>query len=306
MNDVIVICTRNRRDDLAVCLGSILNLETKPAAVLVVDSSDSDDSSALVQNYMQQSSDITYFLERTAPGLTLQRNHGLRVIDGRFDVVHFLDDDVELESGYIGALQNMFEGDPDLVGAGGMVLGSVRQPASTWSRLCLTDSALPGSVNRAGFNVGCYDNPNTLEVTWLPGCSMSFRLKSISGLAFDEGRTGYALGEDVDFGLKASSRGRLLHVPSAVLQHHQSPTNRHKRPILVAMGVRNRWQLAVDELGNVNKAAVVYSTVMQSFTFAMRSIKQREPLLWKCSVSGATALWRVAMKGFGKGRHEKG
>lgn len=295
MKDVLVICTRNRPADMKRCLESVLQLRRMPSALLVVDSSDSGETKAVSSEY--RSLRGLPFLEyiHTAPGLTLQRNVALERVQGDFDVVHFVDDDVEVESGYVEELMKAFELDSSLVGAGGLIKGGNRKRATLFARLGGRDSIHPGRVLPTGFNIGAHETPFDVDVDWLPGCSMSFRLGKIEGLEFDERRVGYAIGEDADFGLRASARGKLRHVHTARLYHHQSPVNRHKRPLLVRMAVAHRWSLAEDKLGRVRRSMVVYGTLTESFTYLLRFVLSRshDRLWWDCCVAGGAGLMDV-------------
>jgi GT2 family glycosyltransferase len=298
MKDAIVICTRNRPIDMKRCLDSLLKQRRMPTKVLIVDSSDDSETADISDVY--RSDRGLQFLEyaHTVPGLTLQRNVALAMLREKFDVVHFIDDDVELEPEYIQELMEAFEKDPSLVGAGGVIMGGNRKKARFFARLEGRDSLIPGRVLSTGFNIGAHETPFDVDVDWLPGCSMSFRLAMIDGLAFDERRVGYAIGEDADFGLRARARGTLRHVHLARLYHHQSPVNRHKRPLLVRMAVAHRWSLAEDELGRVRRSMVVYGTVMESFTYLRRFVLSRshDRLWWDCFVAGVAGLLDIARR----------
>ena len=101
---------------------------------------------------------------------------------------------------------------------------------------------------------------------------MSFRMSAIRGLKFDERRKGYALGEDVDFGLKALERGPLLYTPTARLIHHLSPTNRAELPELIRSSVHSRWMLAVDFPNRVSRGLVVYSSIAEGLMIGVKVI----------------------------------
>lgn len=298
MKDALVICTRNRSSDIERCLGSLLKQRRMPTRVLIVDSSDGSETFDISENYRNERGLTFLEYTHTSAGLTLQRNVALRMLSGNFDVVHFIDDDVELEPEYIEELMAAFEKDQSLVGAGGLILGGNRKRARLFARIGGRDSLTPGTVLSTGFNIGAHETPFDVDVDWLPGCSMSFRLTMIDGLTFDERRVGYAIGEDADFGLRAKARGRLRHVHLARLHHHQSPVNRHKRPLLVRMAVAHRWSLAEDELGRVRRPMVVYGTVMESLTYLFRFVLSRshDRVSWDCFVSGLTGLLDIARK----------
>lgn len=298
MKDALVICTRNRHADMKRCLESLLHQQRMPSHVLIVDSSDNSDTADLSDEYRNERG--LPFLEyaHTAPGLTLQRNVALRMLREGYDVVHFIDDDVELGPEYFEALMNAFEVDPSLVGAGGLIKGGNRKKATLFARVGGRDSIRPGRVLSTGFNIGAHETPFDVDVDWLPGCSMSFRLAKIVGLEFDERRVGYAIGEDADFGLRASARGSLRHIHTATLHHHQSPVNRHKRPLLVRMAVAHRWSLARDNPGRVRKSMVVYGTISESATYLLRFVLSRshDRLWFDCCVAGVAGLLDVARR----------
>lgn len=298
MKDALVICTRNRHGDMKRCLESLLQQQRMPSRVLVVDSSDNSDTEDLSDKYRSERGLPILEYVHTAAGLTLQRNVALRMLREVCDVVHFIDDDVEVEPEYIHELMKAFEMDPSLAGAGGLIKGGNRKKATLFARLGGRDSVRPGRVLPTGFNIGAHETPFDVDVDWLPGCSMSFRLAMIDGLTFDERRVGYAIGEDADFGLRAKARGKLRHVHSARLHHHQSPVNRHKRPLLVRMAVAHRWSLAEDELGSVRRSMVVYGTLTESATYLLRFVLSRshDRLWWDCCVSGVTGLLDIARR----------
>lgn len=296
MKDALIICTRNRPSDIKRCLESVLLQEKMPFNVLIVDSSDGKETEDLAATYGDSIPSLDYV--HSAPGLTLQRNVALGKLGEDVEIVHFVDDDVELEPAYILEILRAFEGNPDLVGAGGLIKGGNRKKATLFARLGGRDSTVPGRVLPTGFNIGAHETPFDVDVEWLPGCSMSFRKKLIEGLQFDEGRTGYAIGEDADFGLRALSRGPLRHVHSARLHHHQSPVNRHKRPLLVRMAVAHRWTLAEDKLGRVRRSMVIYGTLTESLTYMLRFVLSRShDKLWlECSLAGLAGLSDVARR----------
>lgn len=295
LSSVLLICTRNRATDLHHALLSVPTQVRLPDAVLVVDSSDDDGPKRVVQSFEKSNPELNVIYLHASRGLTKQRNVGLDFCKSRWDVVHFVDDDVELQPLYIESLMSRFESDPALVGAGGLVLGASPIPFELGMRLIGRASKRQGAVLRSGANTGAHGSPAEIGVEWLPGCSMSFRLEAIAGLRFDEERSGYALGEDVDFGLKASRRGKLVHVPEARLLHKLSPDNRHTRAELEIMGIENRWQLAVDHPDAVKKWAVVLSSAALAGARVLKALVTRRPdRLPEVTVEfrRAMSLWR--------------
>lgn len=296
MRDIAVICTRNRLHDLERALDSVYSQERRPDQTLVVDSSDGSESEEMMRQMARERGwdSLTYL--RSARGLTLQRNVALEWIrdSGHLDVVHFFDDDVTLDPDYCMHIVRTFELMDWVVGAGGAIYGSVRGAPSFLARVFLRDASKPGAVLKSGYNIGAFETPDTIPVDWMPGCGMSYRVAALDGLTFDESRTGYALGEDVDFGLKAAARGALLHVAEAKLVHHLSPVNRHTRPKLAEAGVLNRWQLAVDHPQRVKKSLVLYSAFGEMLVYFVRGILKLKRLQIECGIAVAKGILQIA------------
>lgn len=82
----VVICTRNRPDDLNNCLNAISRLNSRPDEILVIDNSEGD--SATEREAREHG--VRYIVERAA-GLSRARNRGLA--ESSSEVVAFIDDD---------------------------------------------------------------------------------------------------------------------------------------------------------------------------------------------------------------------
>lgn len=232
----IIICTRNRPDDLKKTIPSILAQTRLPDEFLVVDSSDDlrleNDLNSIASPFL-----IRYF--HTSPGLTLQRNVGIRNAKG--DLLFFFDDDVELDVDYIQRIEKVFFEDTQRdIGAVGGRIKNLLKPDDTSPRV---------QVNKAVFNLirfvfgledygsgnyrfsGMPTFPHKLlsakMCETLTGCCMAFRREVFEKIAFDEKLPGYGLMEDVDISKRALDAGyKIRYEPAAALNHNESPKNR--------------------------------------------------------------------------------
>jgi glycosyltransferase involved in cell wall biosynthesis len=132
-------------------------------------------------------------------GLCAQRNRGLDVVEGRADVVLFLDDDFVPADDYVAQLERLFSSEPDLVGATGWVLADgVKTIGISFdeAKRVLADqqSAVPAVE---------------LHREALYGCNMAVRLHAAAGLRFDEALPLYGWQEDIDFTYQLGQRGRM-------------------------------------------------------------------------------------------------
>jgi glycosyltransferase involved in cell wall biosynthesis len=133
-------------------------------------------------------------------GLCRQRNRALELLEGRADVVLFLDDDFVMAPEYVAAIEALFSSDPELAGVtGNLVADGVRSGGFTIERaleLIARDAA--------GLD------PKVIPREALYGCNMALRLSLAAGLRFDEALPLYGWQEDIDFTMQLARRGRLV------------------------------------------------------------------------------------------------
>ena len=111
----VVICTRNRPEQLAQCLRSLKQLSPCPQEILVVDNAPNSDATRQV---VAQMPGIRYVLE-PRPGLSVARNTGIR--HSTADIIAFTDDDVTVHSDWSARLQQSFQ-NPKVMAVTGLVL----------------------------------------------------------------------------------------------------------------------------------------------------------------------------------------
>ena len=110
----IVICTRDRPDDLERCLASLGSQSRQPDEVIVVDNASRDDRTRMVA----AAAGVTYIRE-DRPGLDFARNAGARA--ARHAIVAYTDDDVVLHPLWLERLVDAFD-DADVMAVTGLVL----------------------------------------------------------------------------------------------------------------------------------------------------------------------------------------
>jgi GT2 family glycosyltransferase len=206
----VIICTRNRPDDLRRAIASITAQTRQPKEIVVVDGSDDE-----VHVPYDPSNDVTRTYR--AARVNSQRNLAVNCSSG--DVVLFLDDDVVLDTHYIEALMEAFERDPSVVGASGTITNlslAYRLLFGTFAFLfwgkCFTTvrpgiGSIPARIPK-----------NTTPTCRLHGCDMAFRRQLAQRLKFDEDMPCDG-GDDIEVPYRASRFGKLVFVPAARLEH---------------------------------------------------------------------------------------
>jgi len=117
-NDVsVIICTRNRSDQLRLCLSSLMELTEKPAEVIVVDNAPMDDSTKMVAS---EFTFVTYVVE-PRPGLDIARNAGIKA--ARSSIVAYVDDDVRVHPNWLSQVAASFENE-EIMAMTGLVLAA--------------------------------------------------------------------------------------------------------------------------------------------------------------------------------------
>lgn len=112
----VIVCTRNRPEQLAQCLRSLQGLSQPPHEILVVDNAPSSD---VTRQLVAQIPEINYVLE-PRPGLSVARNTGIRHSTG--DIIAFTDDDVLVHPDWITRLEQGFQEDSRVMAVTGLML----------------------------------------------------------------------------------------------------------------------------------------------------------------------------------------
>ncbi len=111
----VVICTRDRPQQLAECLFSLQNLPQPPEEIVVVDNAPSSDAT---RELVKQMPGVKYTLE-PQPGLDVARNAGIANSSG--EIIAFTDDDVKIHPQWLCRLRLNFQ-NPEVMAMTGLVM----------------------------------------------------------------------------------------------------------------------------------------------------------------------------------------
>lgn len=216
----VIICTRNRPEQLVKLLRSLLAQELCDIKNVIVIDSSADTSSALVIEDIQTGwkQNLHYFQVPTTYSLPQKRNIGLIVSQNWIaETISFFDDDVVLSPDYMKKVTTALN-ENTAIGATGLDLARSDNGVPIWKQVLGIDSRKQGVILSSGVNTGIRDSKQSLELEWVSGCAMTFRSSSIRGMYFDERRC--FDGEDSDFTFRVSQRGKLISVPKATYTHN--------------------------------------------------------------------------------------
>jgi GT2 family glycosyltransferase len=254
----IIICTKNRSEDLELTLKSVFSQTHFPDSLVLVDDSDGETARMILEKFCRESPVCGIYVHSYPAnnGLPAARNRGIQKVPSLRGIILFLDDDVTLEENYLRTLLELFERNPDVVGATGFIRNKYHDRSFPLKLLflitgCIIPALIPVSLfgPRVTWTAEAlyplYRKPraDAVPAQWLSGCNMAYRSTVfIEGFTFDEHLVRYAQGEDVLFSHRLYRVGKkLLLSYNAHLTHRISVDSRISpfRKLAMIFGYRN-------------------------------------------------------------------
>jgi len=226
----LIIATKNKRVNVSRQLKFLSEMKDfNPHQLVLVDGSESNLDASEVEKELNLSFPKNSLYLTTDRGKPSALNLAIRNSQ-ETEFIFFLDDDILPSKNYFSEILDLFLENPEYVGFSPRI---IFDPPITKARLKEKNQ---GKILRNGENVWFNANVTStiLPTQWLPGGASAFRSGAILGLKFNEALEnaslgGYAVGDDVDFSIKASRMGHLGFVPSVTVTHNDlEPSVRHE------------------------------------------------------------------------------
>lgn len=230
----VVICTRNRSEDLRICLEHLKNQECLPLEIIVIDNAPSDDATEqLVKNYPE----VKYHKE-PRPGLDIARNTGARM--AKSPIVAYMDDDVKPHPQWIFHVKESFD-DPAVMAMTGLVIAAELETESQqifekhWS---FNRGYHDKYYNKQFFSAHLLNGPPVWEIG--AGANMAFRKCIFDQVGYfderlDVGAAGCNGDSEMWFRI-LSKNGTIHYNPRAVsFHHHRKEIKQLKKQIFYYM-----------------------------------------------------------------------
>jgi glycosyltransferase involved in cell wall biosynthesis len=221
----VLVCTRNRPQDLIPCLETLLAQDYDSYEIVVLDQSTTDDAENAVRQRFGQDRRLRYFRSQTV-GKSIALNLLLR--EARGDVFAFTDDDTEVPADWLSHIDAAFRDLPDTEILFGQVLpGAGPDPAIEYF--------VPALVFRERRRL------NEGEVFGM-GANMAFRrtlLQKVPDYDPVMGPGGpLACSEDYDFLYRSQQQGAVAYAePSVSLIHRAGRTSEDWNRVLFHYGI---------------------------------------------------------------------
>ncbi|MCX5782776.1 MAG: glycosyltransferase [Elusimicrobia bacterium] len=235
----IIIPTKNRSFKLKSLLNNISGQSCLPDQLIIVDASDNPEIE-INKNYMGLKIDYKHV---DTPGLTKQRNIGIKMIKEDIDIVCFLDDDVEFEKDSIRNMMKYWDGaDKKLGGAVFNILNENKRSIFIFVKeFFLTGSRKTGIVLKSGYNSMIHPAEKTDYVKWLSGGVTVWRKEVFNEFDYDEWYSDYGFCEDLDFSYRVGKKYKLAVVAEAGLYHIKAKSSRINNILLGKSQIINRY-----------------------------------------------------------------
>jgi GT2 family glycosyltransferase len=228
----VIICTKNRVQELINCIESVIAQSVSPDEIIIVDASDTEKAYLKIKEEFHQESRFKYIRSTFPIGLSADRNKGVRNSSG--DIILFLDDDTMLDKDFIKKIVEVFEKDSEkkIGGVMGNVVNADRPKTFRkklranlhvlLTRIFLLPIVGNGRFRASGAPTFVLDSTETRDVEFLSGCCMAYRREVFRDLKFDDDFPElYTDDEDVSY--RVSQKYRNVYTPYAKLVHLQSP-----------------------------------------------------------------------------------
>jgi GT2 family glycosyltransferase len=220
----VVICTRDRPEQLLKCLNSLNNLSKQPQEIIVVDNAPDTDAT---RRLLSRMSGVLHIRE-PRPGLSAARNTGIRKSNS--DIIAFTDDDVMVHPDWIIRLTQSFQ-NPDVMCVTGLVL-PVELETESQVAFEIRHGYLSGAYRAKIFDQQFFqESRQKAAPVWEigAGANMAFRRQVFEHIGFFDERLGVGAAgcsEDSEIWYRILAKGwSCRYEPTAVVYH------RHRREL---------------------------------------------------------------------------
>ena len=229
----VIVCTRERPDDLRNCLAALARQTAGPLDVIVVDNAPRTDRTRQVA----EAAGVRYVLE-SRPGLDHARNAGLAA--ARAELVAYTDDDAVPADDWAAVLLDALA-DPNVAGVAGVMLPLELETEAQR----LFERYLGGAAGRRAREHRREFAP-PFPPAWAgqvgAGANMAFRRRALVAVgpfdpAFDAGTVTQSGGDTEMFGRLLDAGFRLVYEPRARIEHRHRRTMAELRTQLFGYGV---------------------------------------------------------------------
>jgi GT2 family glycosyltransferase len=238
----LIVATKDRPGEVKKLLDSLNSQTRLPDQLIIVDG-----GTKLAEQVTRKypNLNICYF-RCFPPSAAKQRNFGIKSVEGKSNLIGFLDDDTILEENSLEEMMNFWENANDNVG--GASFNLMNSPPLANSNLKLMPLARRlglysnrvGAVLPSGFQTIFRYVSEITTVEWISTCGSVWRREIFKKYQFDEWFKGYSYLEDLEFSYRVGKQYKLVVVANAKFYHYPAASGRENGEIFGRREVANR------------------------------------------------------------------
>lgn len=290
----IIVSTRNRPNDLAELLQTILNQSYPLLGVIIIDDSPMGSAKQIADSYSPKFKFANCrfkYVRGSGDGLPAARNLGVEISEG--DAILFLDDDTLLDRNVVNALAAFLQDNPSVIGVQPKILPSMKSKNSGRLSKKLENAIYKvfmlsyleenkQAVRRSGMNVSPSEVTKVIRAQRLSGSCSCYRREVVTVLSFDTNLKRWAFMEDLDFSYRVYKKnlGVLYVIPHANIVHKVSGQARLSTKLSINMQTTYWFYVFFKDVfeGSIlNLTAFLYALTGSLVTTVGRLITKRKP-----------------------------
>ena len=245
-----IIATLGRPESLVRCLESLTKQTVSVNEVVVVHCGKDEETESVTSNECWKAAGMhVRYYSHPEQNCAAQRNLAIEL--ATYDNLLLVDDDVEVDSGWVEELFKPIWKDPNVGATMGNLLNQpMSAPTPFWRayRILLHGKSRglkPGLLVGAALPNGFpSDAKDVIPCEWVGGGASAIRreaFRSVGGFAsFFKGSSP---GEDLDLGYRLSRKWKVFYVPTATCIHHQSKAARESSDQHQYLSMRSRFAI---------------------------------------------------------------
>jgi GT2 family glycosyltransferase len=230
----VIVPTRDRPKDLAELLTTILNQDSLPLEVIIVDDSYTCSARCVVDSFVSKFDFVGYklkYVNGRRDGLPAARNLGVNCSNS--DILIFCDDDILLDSNVLNALVTFLRENPFAKGVQPAIISPKeliddlnKKLENAFNRTLMLnyrdDNKL--MVRKSGASVLPYNLTEVIDAQRLSGCCCGYKREVFGQFSFDTKLKRWAFMEDLDFSYRIYKKNQsaLYAIPHAKVVHKVS------------------------------------------------------------------------------------
>lgn len=230
----VAVCTRDRPDDMKLCLEALSKLDYPNLDILVVDNAPQTEATKeLIETHYP----AVRYVREPRPGLDWARNRA--ILEAKGEIIAYTDDDVVVDPGWVKGLAQVFAENPDVMAVTGLV---VPYELETKAQVLFEEQGGFGK----GFEQKWFRVPSDKHLPWWllgtgnlgTGANMSYRRSVFDEIGFfdpalDVGTVTNGAGDLEMFYRILKSGHTLIYEPNALIRHrHRSSYEQLRKQML--------------------------------------------------------------------------